>query len=139
MVALGAANLAGIVLFGALYAAAGARWISQAVFLACLPILFVGQTALWIRTERAEGRALEPLARLGRAVIGLVAAAAICIVMVLMPLFSLEAYLPPEAGVGRVSGAAMALVFITLVLTFLVNLAGAAFVVGSAFAARLRH
>jgi hypothetical protein len=139
MVALGVANLAGILLFGTLYAAAGARWISQGLFLGCLVVLFVGQTALWVWTERAQGRALEPLARLGRAALGLFAAAAVCIVLVLMPLFSLEAYLPPEAGAAKASGAAMALVLITLALTLLVNLTGAAFVLGSALAARLRH
>ena len=124
MLALIAANAVGVALFGTLYAVAGARVLSQGAFLACLTVLFVLMTALWVRTE-GRHRALGPLRRIGRGAAGLFAVVIATPAMVLAPLFWLDTQLPPEVGLHGARGGAMALVLITLVLVVIVNITGA--------------
>jgi Flp pilus assembly protein TadB len=124
MVALAMTNAVGAVLFGTLYAVAGAGGLSQAGFLACLAVLFAVVTALWVRVE-ARHRALEPLRRVGRVAMGLVAVALAAPTLVLMPIFWLDTRLPEEAGLNRLLAPIMTIVLISLVLVALVNLIGA--------------
>lgn len=137
MIALAVTNAVGVVLFGVLYAAAGAGRLSQAGFLACLGVLFALVTGLWVRAE-ARHRTLEPLRRLGRVVIGLAAVVIGTPALVLMPLFWLDTQLPAEAGLNRLLAPIMTLVLIALVLVVLVNVVGAVVVTGAAVAARSR-
>jgi hypothetical protein len=124
MLALAAANVVGVVLFGSLYAVAGARLLPQLAFLACLVVLFALVTALWVRTE-GRHRHLDMAGRLGRAVCGLVAVVMATPVAVLAPLFWLDEQLPAEAGLRDIRGGIMALVLIALTLVVLVNVTGA--------------
>ncbi len=135
VLALAAANFVGVVLFAAVYAAAGARWLSQMAFVACLLVLFVLVTALWVRTE-ARHRRLDPVRRLGRAAVGLVAVVISIPMLTLLPLAKLETVLPPEAGLDRVTSPVMALLLVSLALVVLVNVAGAAVIAGRAVAGR---
>jgi hypothetical protein len=123
MVALGAANLVGVVLFAAVYAAGGARYLSQATFVVCLLLIFALVTVLWVRTE-SRHVPLGLVRRVGRAAGGLAAVLAGVPVVVLMPLFWLESVLPPEAQFSRVLAPAMALTLISLGLVALTNLVG---------------
>jgi hypothetical protein len=131
MVALAATNVVGVVLFGTVYALAGARRLSQTAFVTCLVLVFGLVTALWIRSE-ARHRTLPPLGRLGRAVVGLLAVILIAPAAVLMPLFWLEDILPPELGLASVLGPVMALVLISLALVALTNIIGALIIAGRA-------
>jgi hypothetical protein len=124
MLALAAANLVGVVLFAAVYAAGGARYLSQGGFVACLLFLFALVTALWVRTESRHAR-LGFVRRLGRAAAALALVGVGVPVFVLMPLFWLETALPPEAEFSRVLAPIMALVLVALALVALVNLVGA--------------
>jgi hypothetical protein len=124
MLALGAANLVGVVLFAAVYAAGGARYLSQGGFAACLLVVFALVTGLWVRTESRHA-ALGLVRRIGRAAGGLAMVLAGVPVAVMMPLFWLETVLPPEAGFARVLAPTMALMLISLGLVALVNLVGA--------------
>jgi hypothetical protein len=140
MLALAAANAVGVVLFGALYAVAGANLMSQTVFLACLLVLFVLVTTMWVRTE-ARHRRLEPLSRVGRAAGGLTLVFVAVPILVLMPLFWLDTQLPPEAGFQRLLAPIMMLTLLSLVLMALTNAIGslvivARAVVGGRFARR---
>lgn len=135
MLALAAANFVGVVLFAAVYAAGGARWLSQTAFVACLLVLFVFVTVLWVRTE-GRHRRLDPVRRLGRAAVGLVAIVISVPMLTLLPLAKLEAVLPPEAGLDRVTSPVMALLLVSLALVVLVNVAGAAVIAGRAVAGR---
>jgi hypothetical protein len=124
VLALAGANAVGVVLFGTLYALAGARVLSQLAFLACLVVVFGLVTVLWVRTE-ARHRTLDPLRRLGRIVIGLLVVVIGTPAAVLTPLFWLDQQLPPEVGLNATQGGIMALVFITLMLVVVVNVVGA--------------
>src|SRR5262245_22702522 len=136
MLALAAANATGVVLFGTLYAIAGRRVLPQAAFLACLVVLFVLMTAVWVRTE-ARHHDLGPLRRLGRIVLGLLLVVVVTPPAVLAPLFWLDEQIPAEAGLRDARGGIMALVLITLVLVALMNLVGALVAAGRvAFARR---
>lgn len=135
MLALAAANAVGVVLFGSLYAMAGARVLPQAAFLACLALLFVLVTALWVRTE-ARHRRLDVVRRLGRIAVGLVLVVVVTPAVVLMPLFWLDERLPPEAGLHAVRGGVMAVVLITLILVILVNVTGSLVAAGRALYGR---
>jgi hypothetical protein len=135
MLALAAANTVGVVLFGTLYAVAGAHVLPQPVFLVCLAVLFPVMTAVWIRTE-ARHRSLDPVRRLGRIVMGLGVVVIVTPVAVLAPVFWLDEQLPAEAGLRGVRGGIMALVFIALVLVVLMNLAGSLVATGRAVLAR---
>jgi hypothetical protein len=136
---LAATNLVIVLAFGALYGAAGARLLSQRAFLVDLAVLFALLTALWLRVEGGQGRGLDPIRRLGRVAIGLVAVLIGAPVLVLLPLFGLEAILPPGAGPDILPLApAMALLLITLALAVVVNLTGGLLLVGTAVVLRVR-
>lgn len=137
MLALAATNAIGVLLFGALYAAAGAGRLSQRGFVGALVVLFALATVLWVRVE-ARDRALEPLRRLGRAVVGLLAVAIGTPIVVLMPLFWLDTQLPAEAGMNRLQAPTMTLVLISIVLVGLVNVVGGVVATGAALAGRWR-
>ncbi|MGH6691830.1 MAG: hypothetical protein ACREF4_14260 [Gammaproteobacteria bacterium] len=131
VVALAATNLVGVILFGTVYALAGARRLSQTAFVACLVLVFGLVTALWVRTE-ARHAAIHPLGRLGRGVAGLLAVMLIAPAAVLMPLFWLDEILPREVGFSSLLGPVMALVLISLALVALTNLVGALIIAGRA-------
>lgn len=136
MLVLAATNLVGVLLFGTLYALAGARRLSQAAFVACLIVLFALVTALWVRTE-ARHRRVHPVRRLGQAVLALAAVIVVTPAAVLMPAFWLASILPPEAGAGAVLPPIMTIVLVSLVLVVLTNLIGSAVIAGRAvFCAR---
>jgi hypothetical protein len=124
MLALGAANLVGVVLFAAVYAAGGARYLSQGGFTACLILTFALVTFLWVRTESRHA-SLGFVRRVGRAAAGLAGVLVGVPVFVLMPLFWLETALPPEAQFARVLAPVMALVLVSLGLVLLANAVGA--------------
>jgi hypothetical protein len=130
-------NAVGVVLFGALYSVAGAGRLSQTGFLACLVVLFTLVTWLWLRAE-SRHRALEPLRRVGRVALGLVAVVITIPVLVLMPLFWLDTRLPAEAGLNRLLAPIMTLVLISLVLVILVNVAGSLVAICASLASRRR-
>ena len=133
MLALAAIDMVGVVLFGALYAAAGARLMAQAAFLACLALLFALVTALWVRVELRH-RALAPLRRLGRATAGLVVVVLGVSTFVLMPAFWLDSQLPSDVGLTRYLAPLMTLVLVSLGLVALVNVVGGLVVTGRGFA-----
>lgn len=135
VLALAAADLVGVVLFAAVYAAAGARWLSQAAFVVCLLLLFALVTGLWVRTE-ARHRHLDPVQRIGRIGAGLIIVGLAVPALVLLPLSKLETVLPPEVGLDRVTAPAMALLLVSLALVVLVNVVGSVVVAGRAMAAR---
>ena len=124
MLALAAANVMGVALYGTIYLLAGTGRLAQAAFLVCLPLVFVLVTAVWVKTE-ARHRSLEPIRRLGRAAAGLAGVVLATPVLVLMPLFWLDTQLPAEAGLRPTLGPTMAVVLIALVLAVLHNMAGA--------------
>ena len=135
MLALAAADVVGVVLFGTLYGLAGARRVSQVAFVTCLVLLFALVTSLWILTE-ARHRPLHPVRRLGRAILALVAVNLVVPAAVLMPLFWLERALPPEVGAGAILAPVMTLVLISLVLVALTNAVGSVIIAGRAALAR---
>jgi len=135
MLALAAANAIGVVLFGTLYAIAGARMLSQLAFAACLIVLFAFMTVVWLRTE-ARHRRLDPLRRIGRIGGGLLLVVVVTPPVVLAPLFWLDEQLPAEAGLSDARGGVMALVLVTLVLVVLMNVTGSFVVAGRAALAR---
>jgi hypothetical protein len=102
---------------------AGARYLPQPAFLACLVILFVMVTGLWLRVE-ARHRGLDPLRRLGRLTGGLVIILIGAPAFLLMPVFWLESMLPEEAGMRPVLAPLMSVMLISLALTFAVNVVG---------------
>ncbi len=136
MLALAAANFVGIILFAAVYAAAGVRWLSQSAFLACVVVIFVLVTTLWVRTE-ARHRHLDPLRRLGRGVIGLGLIVLGVPALVLLPLSKLDTLLPPEVGLNRVTAPTMAILLVSLALVGLVNVIGTSAIAVRAVAGRL--
>lgn len=123
MLALAAANVLGVALFGTLYVVAGLRYMSQAAFLGCLVVLFAVVTTLWLRVE-AHHQHLRPSRRVGRVVVGLAAVVVAVPIAVLMPVLWLDARLPEEAGLHGRRGAVMVVVLVALVLTLLVNIVG---------------
>jgi len=124
MVALAMTNAVGIVLFGILYAVAGAGWLPQSAFLACLVILFGLVTALWIGVEERQGHGRGAVARLGRVVFGLVLVGLVTPTATLMPLFWLDSRLPADAGLTAMLAPIMTIVLIALALIGLVNVVG---------------
>jgi hypothetical protein len=138
MLILGALNATGVGAFGLIYAAAAKRLLNQGAFLAGLALCFVGLTVLWVRTERSRGPARDVLSRAGRIGGGLVLAAIAVPGVVLMPLFFINEYVPPEAGVAGILGPVMFILLASLALVALVNVAGVVFLAGSAIVRRLR-
>jgi hypothetical protein len=124
MLVLGALNAIAIAVFGLIYAAAAKRLLTQGAFLAGLAVCFVALTALWFRAERSLGPRRDTLSRAGRIGGGLVLAAIAVPGVVLMPLFFINEYVPPEAGVAAILGPVMFILLASLALCVLVNLAG---------------
>ena len=137
MLALAAANTVGLLLFATLYIVAGARYLPQPAFLACLVILFVMVTVAWVRVE-ARHRSLDLVRRLGRVTGGLVIVLIAAPSLLLMPVFWLESLLPEEAGMRPVLAPLMSVMLISLVLTVAVNAVGALAVSGHALLRRMR-
>jgi hypothetical protein len=138
MLALAALNLLGVVLFGAVYAAAGASLLTQTAFVAALVGVFVLVTVLWLRVERWQGAGLEPVRRVGRVTIGLLVALIGVPAAVLMPLFGLDRLLPAGAPESGLIAPVMVLLLVSLALVVLVNVTGAVVRVGADLAGRLR-
>jgi hypothetical protein len=135
VLALGATNAVGAVLFGAVYATAGAQMMSQGAFVACLLVIFTLVTALWVRVE-ARHRELGFVRRFGRVAAGLVIVLLTITTLVLMPAFWLDTQLPPDAGFGRYLAPIMTLVLIALALVVVVNVVGALVAVARAVLGR---
>ena len=138
MLALVGLNVLGAALFGAVYGLAGARYLNQAAFLAALAGAFALMVVLWVRVEGTRGPGRETVSRLGRVTIGYLGAALAVPMLVLMPLFAVEQFLPAEAIPMLRLGPTMFLVLIGLALTLLVNLAGALVAAGTALVRRAR-
>jgi hypothetical protein len=124
MMALGAVNVLGAVVFAGIYAASGTGRLPPAAFLVGLPVAFIAITALWVRVED-RSRVLDPMVRVGRGAIGLLAVLIGLPVVVLMPLFWLESQLPLEAVPALHLGPVMALLLVALVLVSAANVVGA--------------
>jgi hypothetical protein len=124
VLALAGPNLLGAALFGAVYAAGGARILNQPGFLAALLLAFILATVLWVRVERRWVGA-GALGRVGRVAAGLAAVLAGVPVAVLLPLFYMESKLPPEAAGELPLAPVMFLVLVSLALVVLMNLVGA--------------
>jgi hypothetical protein len=138
MLVLGALNAMGVAVFGLIYAAAAKPLVTQGAFLAGLALCFVGLTVLWVRVERSRGPARDVLSRAGRIAAGLVFAAMGVPGVVLMPLFFINEYVPPEAGVAEILGPVMFILLASLALVALVNVTGIVFLAASAVVRRLR-
>ena len=139
MLALTGMNVAGVAVFASIYAAAGARLLNPAAFLASLVVFFIAVTALWVRVERPRGRLRDPVSRLGRIAGALVLTLVAVPGLVLMPLFALKEGLPAEAGLDDAIRPAMVLLLVSLVLVALTNVAGVCFITGAGFMGRLRR
>jgi len=137
VLALAATNTVGLLLFATLYIIAGARYLPQPAFLACLAILVVIVTGLWVRVE-ARHRALDPLRRLGRVTGGLLIVLIAAPALLLMPVFWLESVVPPEAGLKPVLAPLMSVMLISLALTVAVNVLGVATALAYAAVRRLQ-
>ena len=124
MLALAATNTVGLLLFATLYITAGARYLPQPAFLACLAVLFVMVTALWVRVE-ARHRGVDPLRRLGRVTGGLAIVLIAAPALLLMPVFWLDSVVPAEAGLRPVLAPLMSVMLISLALILAVNVMGA--------------
>ena len=123
MLALVAVNLLGAVVFAGVYAAGSAGRITPALLLSALVLAFLALTALWVRVER-RSHVVDPIRRLGRGLVGLLAVVIGLPAAVLMPLFWLENQLPPEA-VGELHlGPTMVLLLAGLAMVALMNVAG---------------
>jgi hypothetical protein len=120
---LAATNTVGLLLFATLYIMAGARYLPQPAFLACLAILFVMVTVLWVRVE-GRHRRLDPLSRIGRVAGGLAIVLMGAPALLLMPVFWLESILPPEAGLTPVLAPLMSVMLISVALIAAVNVIG---------------
>jgi hypothetical protein len=137
VLALAATNTVGLLLFATLYIMAGARYLPQQAFLACLAILVVIVTGLWVRVE-ARHRALDPVRRLGRVTGGLLIVLIAAPALLLMPVFWLESVVPPEAGLKPVLAPLMSVMLISLALTVAVNVLGVGAALSYAAVRRLR-
>ena len=138
MLPLAAADAVGVVLFGTLYAVAGADLLPQGAFVSCLLLLFVLVTTLWMQAE-ARNQQLPALRRAGRAVMELGVVMIATPALVLMPLFWLDAQLPAEAGLRPKLAPVMTILLIALALVLMVNLAGSMVVAARAVYARRRR
>lgn len=137
MLRLAGTNALAIVTFALIYAAAGARWLTQGAFLASLAVFFVALAALWVYVERSRPGARDVLSRIGRGVLALVVVVIGLPALTLAPLFALQEALPPEAGFADVVRPVMVLLLLALVLVIAMNVAGAAFLAVSGLRSRL--
>jgi hypothetical protein len=118
--------------FALIYAAGGARLLTQGAFLASLVVFFISATALWVRIERSRPGHRDVVARIGRGSFALVVVVVALPALVLAPLLGLQETLPPAAGFADVVRPAMVLLLISLVWAVAVNAAGASVVAGAA-------
>lgn len=123
--------------FAALYAGAGSRWMTQGAFLAGLVVFFVASIALWLRVEQTGSGGRDVITRIGRGSFALVVTVVGLPALVLAPLLGLEAGLPPVAGFADVVRPAMVLLLISLLWTVAVNLAGGIVLAGAGLWAAL--
>jgi hypothetical protein len=137
MLVLTAVNTAGALIFGLLYAAAAARMLTQAAFLAGLVVLFVAVSAFWVHVERSRGRHRDALSRVGRIAGALILTLIALPGLTLMPLFALREGLPAAAGLEDVIRPVMVLLLISLALVALMNMVGICVLTGSAVWRRL--
>lgn len=137
MLRLTGMNIAGALVFGLLYAAAAARWLTQGAFLAGLVVFFVAVSACWLRIERSHGRHRDVLSRLGRVAAALVLTVIALPGVTLMPLFALKEGLPAEAALEDVIRPVMVLLLISLGLVALMNVVGLCLLAGAAAWRRL--
>lgn len=137
MLALAWTNALAAVTFALIYAAAGARRLTQGAFLASLVVSFVSLTALWLRVERSRPGSRDTLTRLGRGVLGLILVVMGLPALVLTPLFALQGAGPDEAGFADVVRPVMVLLLIALALVLAMNVVGAGVLAGSGLWARL--
>jgi hypothetical protein len=137
VLALAAANTMSLLLFATLYIVAGARYLPQPAFLACLLIVFIMVTMVWVWVE-GRHRRLDPLRRLGRVTGGLMIILIGAPALLLMPVFWLESTLPEEAGVRPVLAPLMSVMLISLALTVAVNLIGSVAAGAHALVRRMR-
>jgi len=138
MLLLAAVNALSAVAFACLYVAAATGSLAPGAYVVGVIALLPAAAALWVRTEHHHGRGRDPLARLGRAAVGLVLALVAVPGLVLMPIFSLQQQLPPEALGERFVPAMMVLLLFSMAFVVATNVAGVLFIVGSAALARLR-
>ena len=138
MLALAVVNAVSVLGFGALYAAAAVRALPQGAFLIALVVAFGAAAALWLRAERAAVLGRDPIERVGRIALALLLAVVAVPVGALMPLFALQAQLPPEAELDRLIARVMVLLLAAVALTALVNVAGGCAIAASAVAGRWR-
>jgi hypothetical protein len=139
VLALVAIDLIATLAFATLYAAGASSFLAHRNFLLSLLVLFLLVNVLWSRVERWQNGSLEMVRRVGRAAFGLLAAIAVAIVAVLLPLFWLEARLPPEAGMTRLSALAMASLLFAFVHLALVHVVCSLVIVVAAVAKRLQR
>jgi hypothetical protein len=138
MMALAVVNVLGAVVFAGTYAASGAGRLPPAAFRVGLPVAFIAITALWVRVED-RSRGLDPMVRVGRGAIGLLAVLIGLPVVVLMPLFWLESQLPLEAVPALHLGPVMALLLVALVMVAAANVLGAVGAIAVALGRRWRR
>lgn len=139
MLALAGTNALAAIAFALIYAAAASRWLAQPPFLAGLVLFFVLLTALWVHVERSLRGAVDPISRLGRAVLALVLVLAGLPATVLGPLFALQHALPADAGFADVLRPVMILLLLALALVVAMNVAGLLVLVVSGLTTRLRR
>ncbi len=126
MLAIAATSFGSVLAFVALYAAAAAGKVPQALFPPLLVLVFATSAAVWVQVEASRSLGLSPARRAIRSVGALALAAIAAPVFVLMPLFWLFHSLPAKYRLDVVLNRTMFLLLIGLVLTALVNLAGGA-------------
>lgn len=125
VLALAGTNVLVALVFVLIYAAAGTRWMTQGAFLAGLVVFFAGSIALWVRVERPRSATRDPITRIGRVSIALIAVVVGLPAFVLAPLLGLQETLPPAAGFSDVVRPVMVLLLISLIWVCAVNVAGA--------------
>jgi hypothetical protein len=138
MLLLAAVNALSAAAFACLYVAAAVGSLAPGAYVVGVIALLPAAVAVWVRTERLRGRGREPLARLGRAAAGLVLSMVAVPGLVLMPVFSLQQQLPPEALGERFVPAMMVLLLFSMSFVAVTNVVGALYIVGAAVLARLR-
>jgi hypothetical protein len=139
VLALAAVDAMGALVFGLVYAAAGARKLNQAAFLVALIVFFAAITALWVHIERSRGRRRDPLSRLGRIAGALVLTLIVVPGLALMPLFAFKQGLPAEAGIDDAIRPVLVLLLISLALVALMNVAGTGFILSRSALDRLQR
>ena len=124
MLALAGINALGLALFVAVYVGAALRWLSHGAFLAAVVVVLGALTALWVRVEGRGAGTRGPLERIGRAAAALLLVVALGPIAVLMPLFALDAQLPPEAGLAHTISRTMVLLLVSIALVVVCNVGG---------------